>query len=68
MPPSGNSNPWQSAGAGLELAAGIGVMAYLGHLFDRWQGIEPWGLLIGAGLGFAGGIYNLMKDATKRGG
>ena len=66
-PHSNDPNPWRNAGVGLELAAGIGIMAYLGHLFDGWQGTKPWGLLVGAALGFGGGIYNLLKDATRSG-
>ncbi|MEM9883588.1 MAG: AtpZ/AtpI family protein [Planctomycetota bacterium] len=70
---------WAVAGAGTELAAGIGLFAGLGYLVDRWLGSLPWGTVVGALLGMAAGMYLLIKavaaanqadadDAARQGG
>lgn len=58
-------NPAELAGIGLELAGAVGAMALLGYLVDRWLGTGPWGVVVGAMLGVAGGLYNLIKRALK---
>ena len=56
---------YKYAGVGFEFAGVLGVCLYLGHLADeRWDS-EPWGLLIGAGIGLAGGIYLLIKEGNR---
>ena len=52
------------AGAGVELAATLAVACLLGYWIDRKFGTEPWGLLILAGLGIVGGLYNLVRQAV----
>ncbi len=56
------------AGAGLELAAGIGLFAGLGYLIDRWLNLLPWGTVAGAVLGMVAGMYLLIKAAQRQGG
>ncbi|MEL7088572.1 MAG: AtpZ/AtpI family protein [Planctomycetota bacterium] len=56
------------AGAGLELAAGIGLFAGIGYLIDRWLGLLPWGTVTGALLGMTAGLYLLIKTAQRQGG
>ncbi|MCE9592400.1 MAG: AtpZ/AtpI family protein [Planctomycetes bacterium] len=63
--PSKDPNLWAFAGVGLELAAGIGVLAFLGWWLDKRWGTGPWLLVTGAALGFAGGFYNLWKHARR---
>jgi F0F1-type ATP synthase assembly protein I len=56
---------WAVAGAGMELAAGIGLFAGLGYLIDWWLGSLPWGTVIGALLGMAAGMYQLIKTVNR---
>jgi F0F1-type ATP synthase assembly protein I len=49
------------AGAGLELAATLVGACLLGYWIDRRFGTDPWGLLICAGIGIVGGLYNLIR-------
>ena len=42
---------------GLEMAAPVGA----GALIDWWLGISPWGVIVGAVLGFIGGLVHLVK-------
>ncbi len=49
------------AGAGIELAAGLGGACLLGWWIDRHFGTKPWGLLICAIVGVVGGLYNLVR-------
>jgi ATP synthase protein I len=63
MGDSGPPNSWRLAGAGMEFAGAILLMAGLGYLVDRWANTDPWALLVGVVVGFAGGLYNLVKLA-----
>ncbi|MGB0767881.1 MAG: AtpZ/AtpI family protein [Phycisphaeraceae bacterium] len=57
-----------SAGAGLELAVGIGLFGGLGFLGDRAWGTLPWLTVTGSLLGMAAGMYLLIKslgDSSK---
>jgi F0F1-type ATP synthase assembly protein I len=49
------------SGIGFELVAAVAGFAFVGWWIDRKQGTAPWGLLIGAGLGMVGGLYNLIR-------
>ena len=44
-----------------EFVAGVIAGGGLGWLFDRWLGTSPWGLIVFLLLGFAAGVYNVMK-------
>lgn len=57
---------WAAAGAGMELAAGIGLFAGLGYLGDWYFGTLPWMTVIGALLGMAAGMYQLIKTIGKQ--
>lgn len=57
-----NSSGWlKVSGIGFELVAAVAGFAFVGWWIDRKQGTAPWGLLIGAGLGMVGGLYNLIR-------
>lgn len=47
---------------GLEIIVGIGLGCLTGMWWDRRHGSGPWGMLIGIMLGFAAGMYLLLKD------
>ncbi len=53
------------AGVGLELAGAVAGFTLLGYWIDRHYGSQPWGLVVGAALGFAGGLYNLVKQSLQ---
>ncbi len=44
-----------------EFVAGVIAGGGLGWLLDRWLGTSPWGLIVFLMLGFAAGVYNVMK-------
>jgi ATP synthase protein I len=47
---------------GLEMVAPIGI----GVVLDYYVGIAPWGAVVGAILGFVGGMTHLIVLATRR--
>lgn len=51
-----------AAGSGFEFAASVAAFALGGFFLDRWQGTSPMWTLIGTGIGFVGGGYNLFKS------
>jgi F0F1-type ATP synthase assembly protein I len=46
---------------GLEMAVPAGVGLWLDHLFD-WH---PWGVIVGAVLGFGGGMLHLLQLVNR---
>ena len=44
-----------------EFVAGVVAGGMLGWLCDRWLGTRPWGLIVFLMLGFAAGVYNVMR-------
>jgi F0F1-type ATP synthase assembly protein I len=53
------------AGLGIELAASVIGLTLLGVWIDRrWQ-TDPWGVVICASIGFAGGMYNFVLSARR---
>lgn len=53
------------AGLGLEFAGGLAGFVLLGWAIDSWLSSRPIGLIAGALLGFAGGMYNLIRRAYE---
>ena len=53
------------AGLGLEVAIGVGLGVLVGYWIDKRAGTAPWGLVIGAMLGLAGGMYLLLKAVMR---
>lgn len=53
------------AGLGLEFAGGITGFVLLGWAVDYWLGSSPIGTIAGSVLGFAGGLYNLIRRAKE---
>jgi len=58
---SGSSALGRAFRMSAEFMAGVIAGGGLGWLFDRWLGTSPWGLIVFLMLGFAAGIYNVMR-------
>lgn len=48
-----------------DFVSGVLAGALIGWLVDRFAGTRPWGLIVFLLLGFATGIYNLVKSAQR---
>lgn len=48
-----------------DFVSGVIAGALIGWLVDRFAGTRPWGLIVFLLLGFATGIYNLVKSAQR---
>jgi len=58
--------PWvRYGGMGFDFAAALVVFVLVGYWVDRHFGCSPVGLLVGAGLGLVGGMYNLIRQGLK---
>ena len=55
-----------AATASYSLVGAILLLGGGGHLVDRWQGTEPWGLIAGLIAGLIVGFYELAKTVWKR--
>lgn len=51
-------------GHGLALGLAVALFAWLGNLLDERLGTSPLFVIVGGGLGFAGGLYRLLRDLT----
>ena len=49
--------------ASSEFIAGVIVGGGLGWAFDKGLGTSPWGLIVFLLLGFAAGVYNVLRSA-----
>lgn len=50
---------------GIELVVGSGVGAFIGYWFDKWIGTAPLFLIVLLIAGFASGIRNVVREATR---
>jgi F0F1-type ATP synthase assembly protein I len=50
---------------GFELAAGIVGLTLAGYWIDHHFGVGPWGLIVGAGLGLVGSLYNFIRQSLE---
>ncbi len=48
-----------------DFVSGVLAGALIGWLVDRFAGTRPWGLIVFLLLGFATGIYNLVRSAQR---
>ena len=61
--PEDRSDWGRYAGLGLEIMAGVLLGILVGWWLDGKFGWKPWGLVVGAILGLAGGMYLMIKQA-----
>lgn len=69
-PPGGDPKPDEGGGAalaglGFQFAAGIVLGVLVGQWIDRHYGTNPWGVLVGAFLGFGAGFYSIFRSVKK---
>ena len=55
-----------AATASYSLIGALFLLGGAGHLVDRWQGTEPWGLLAGLLAGIGIGFYGLAAVMWRR--
>lgn len=60
-PAAGPSPLGQAMRLSTEFIAGVLAGGILGWMFDRYLGTKPWGLIVLLMLGFATGVYNVMR-------
>ena len=51
------------SGAGVEFAVAVGLGAAAGYGLDKWLSTAPWLLIAGVFLGFAAGLFVLIRAA-----
>lgn len=56
---------YRMAGAGFEFIVAVMLFAGIGWLLDGWLKTLPWLTVAGAGLGFAVGLYMLVRMAGR---
>ncbi|HLL90926.1 MAG TPA: AtpZ/AtpI family protein [Tepidisphaeraceae bacterium] len=56
---------YRLTGVGIEFIVAVLLFGGLGYLADRWLGTRPWMMVVGGGLGFAVGLYMLVRAANK---
>lgn len=61
--PSDSSSMGRAFRASTEFVAGVIAGGGLGWLIDKGLGSKPWGMIICLLLGFAAGIYNVMRSS-----
>ena len=59
------SSHGQLIGLGAQFAAAIVLFVFVGQWVDRRFGTGPWGVLVGAAVGFATGFYALLRAADR---
>ncbi|HUO10163.1 MAG TPA: AtpZ/AtpI family protein [Phycisphaerae bacterium] len=65
-PEPGDASLWSLAGLGLQFAATVGLLAFLGIGIDRRYGTGPWAVVTLSSVAFIGNVYLLIKTAIKR--
>lgn len=53
------------SGMGFEFAGGMIGLVLVGMLIDWKFATGPWGVVVGAGLGVVGGMYNFIRQAQQ---
>ena len=61
-----NESNWgHYLGYGLVMAVGVVLGVIVGNWLDHKYGWSPWGVVAGAMIGLAAGMYQLIKDALR---
>ena len=51
-------------GLGIQLAAAVVLMFFVGRWFDQKWGTAPWLMVVGLLIGTAAGLYNFIRTVT----
>ncbi len=52
-------------GSGIQLAATVVLMFFIGRWLDRQFGTDPWLMLVGIFFGLGAGLYNFVKIVQR---
>ena len=66
MPQDQDANWGSLAGVGLQIGVGVGLGCVVGWWLDKKFGWSPWGIVVGAMLGLASGMYLMIKETLKK--
>ena len=61
----GTAGWYAIAGTGIEFVTAIGAFLLLGWWLDRKWNSFPWLMIVGAAVGFAAGLYLLIRAARN---
>ena len=64
--PNANGGEGTGMAMGIEFTGAVLVAAFLGWGVDHFAGTSPWGLMAGFVLGFATGVYSLIKASANQ--
>ena len=53
------------AGVGIEFIVAVVLFGFIGRFADRKLGTDPWLMVVGFGLGFATGLYLMLREANR---
>jgi ATP synthase protein I len=53
------------AGVGIEFIVAVVLFGFLGRFADQKLGTTPWLMIVGFGLGFALGLYLMLREANR---
>jgi F0F1-type ATP synthase assembly protein I len=56
---------WRMTGLGVEFMVAVALMGVIGWWADKHFGSTPWLTLVGVGLGFAVGLYGIVRAGMK---
>ncbi len=60
-----DGNPWRYAFLGTQLAVSVLAGIFIGWKIDSRFATAPWGAVIGAFVGIAGGLYAFLRAVLK---
>ena len=68
QPPTkpGDETDWfRFAGIGFEFIIAVLLFGWIGHWLDGRLGLAPWLMIAGFGVGFAAGLYIMIRAARS---
>lgn len=53
------------AGVGIEFIVAVVLFGFIGRFADRKLGTDPWLMVVGFAVGFATGLYLMLREAKR---